>query len=90
LKTWHSYSASHYLVNRIYDMLVYFDTFKEIKDKVNLKKVIRNNLNDICYIEDLARYFSDKLKKNYKNVELRCNLIDLIYDLDCLKQYVDK
>lgn len=90
MKTWHSYSASHFMINRIYDMLIYFDIFKDIKNKVNLKKVIRNNLNNIYYLEDLAKYFSDKLKKNYNNVELRCNLIDLIYDIDCLKQYVDK
>lgn len=90
MKTWHSYSTSHYMVNRIYDMLIYFDAFKEVKDKINLKKIIKNNLNDIYYIEDLAKYFSDKLKNNYKNVELRCNLVDLIYDLDYLKQYVDK
>ena len=90
MKTWQSYSTSHYMVNRIYNMLVYFDAFKEVKDKINLKKIIKNNLNDVYYIEDLAKYFSEKLRKNYKNIELRCNLIDLIYDLDYLKQYIDK
>lgn len=90
MKAWYSYSTSHYMVNRIYDMLVYFDVIKEVKNEINLKKIIKNNLSDIYYIEDLAKYFSDKLKINYKNVELRCNLIDLIYDLDYLKQYVDK
>ena len=45
-------------------------------------------MNNIYYIENLASYFERKLKRHYKNVEIRCNLVDLLYDLDHLKQYL--
>ena len=88
-KTWHSFVASHQLVNRIYDMLDYFNFFKNHnEDEKELKRRIYRNMNNIYYIENLASYFEKKLKRNYKNVEVRCNLIDLLYDLDHLKQYL--
>lgn len=89
-KTWHSYVLSHQLVNRIYDMLDYFDLFKDksLTEK-ELKKKINSRLSNIYYVENLASYFEKKLKRNYKNVEVRCNLVDLLYDLDHLKQYLN-
>ena len=47
-------------------------------------------MNNIYYIEALATYFEKKLKKHRNNVEVRCNLVDLLYDLDHLKQYLSE
>lgn len=86
---WHSYAKSHNLVNRIYDMLNFFELFKDQNDsEKELKKQIYNKIRSIYYVENLAKYFEDKLKRNNKNVEIRVNLTDLLYDLDHLKQYL--
>ena len=86
-KTWHSFVKSHYLVNRVYDMLDYFKLLDNT-DEIEMKKRIITQIQDIYYVESLAKFFEDKLKKNKKKVEVRCNLIDLIHDLDYLKQYL--
>ena len=89
-KNWYSYVTSHNLINRIYDMLDFFNCFKNIKNnEIITKKYIKNNLNDIAFIETLLKYFERKLSKNIKKVDLRCNLYDLINDLNYLKQYLD-
>lgn len=88
-KNWHSFVVSHQLVNRVYDMLDYFNFFENrVESEQILKKKIDSKMNSIYYIENLASYFERKLKKHYKNVEIRCNLVDLLYDLDHLKQYL--
>jgi hypothetical protein len=90
-KTWHSYAKSHNLVNRIYDMLDYFGLFNDHKEnEKKLKKQIYSKMGSFYYIENLAKYFDEKLKRNQKNIEIRCNLKDLLYDLDILKQYLVK
>ena len=88
-KTWHSFVKNHNLVNRIYDMLDYFHCFDEVKNVELAKNQIKNKIRSIYYVETLAKYFDDKKNKHIKNIELRCNLIDLINDLDYLKQYGD-
>lgn len=88
-KKLHSFVKSHNLVNRIYDMLDYLNFFENYKYNVEtLKKKISLNLHSIYYVETLAKYFEDVKIKNRKNMELRCNLVDLINDLDYLKQYL--
>lgn len=85
-----SYEKSHNLVNRIYDMLYFLYFFKdnrgysisEIKDK------IRQQIKTLEGIELIIKYFDDKMKKHYKDIEIRCNLTDLITDLNHLKQYI--
>ena len=76
------------LLDRIYDMLLYLGAIKDFNQESSFKSFFKNNLNDIEYIESLAKYFDDKLKKNIQNIELKCNLSDLITDLDYLKQYL--
>lgn len=88
-KTWHSFVKSHNLVNRIYDMLDYFHCFDN-EDVEFAKKEIERKIQSIYYVETLAKYLEDKKNKHIKNIELRCNLIDLINDLDYLKQYLNK
>ena len=84
-KNWHSFVVSHQLVNRVYDMLDYFNFFENRAESEQvLKKKIKTKMNNINYID----YFERKLKRHYKNVEIRCNLVDLLYDLDHLKQYL--
>lgn len=90
-RTWYSFIKSHNLVNRVYDMLDYFNFFdKETKDVESMKLEIENKIRSIYYVETLAKYFDDQKRKNKKNIELKCNLIDLIDDLDYLKQYLVK
>ncbi len=84
----YAFIKSHNLVNRIYDMINYLGIVKNPNNDKNIKKFIRLKLQNIEYVESLAKYFEKKLKKNKNDVELRCNLQDLIYDLDYLKLYL--
>ena len=88
-KTWHSFVKNHNLVNRIYDMLDYFHCFDHTSDVELAKKEVKRKIQSIYYVETLAKYFEDKKNKHQKNIELRCNLVDLINDLDFLKQYLE-
>lgn len=90
-KTWHSYAKSRNIVNRVYDNLDYFHFFKEVKrSKSQILKSLSYRIQDIRFLENLLSFFEDKLSKNQKNVEIRINLVDLIYDLNTLKQYLSK
>lgn len=88
-RTSYSFIKSHNLVNRIYDMMYYFECYKE-ENISYVKSRIKTKLQNIYYVETLAKYFEEQKRKNRKNIELRCNLVDLINDLDYLKQYLEK
>lgn len=79
---------SHNLVNRIYDMLFYLKVLKNHDNEINTKKFFYYRLEDVVYVESLAKFFESKLRKYKKIPDIRCNLIDLIQDLDYLKQYL--
>lgn len=82
---------SHNLVNRCYEMLYYFYFFKDSSLTRNeLKNNLFNSLQEIEMVETYAKYFENKLKKKNKNIELKCNLKELICDLNFLKQYLEK
>lgn len=87
-KDFYSFIKSHNLVNRIYDMIYYFGAIKNPNDEETIKKFFKQRLEDVEYVESLAKYFEKKLRKNKSNIDLRCNLQDLVYDLDYLKQYL--
>jgi len=87
-KTWHSYAKSRNIVNRVYDILDYFNFFTESKNKAQILRDIKLKIQDVFFLETLLKFLDDKLKRNQKNVEVRVNLVDLIYDLNTLKQYV--
>lgn len=86
-----SYIEKRNLINRIYDMLEFFNfaNLKFSKDN-DVKIYITNNIKDEYFVESLAKYFYVKLRKSRKKVELRSNLWQLINDLDYLKQYIEK
>lgn len=84
----YNFIKSHMLVNRIYDMIVYYGILKDLNDEKVVKRYLKKRLIDIEYVESLAKYFEEKLKYCRKNNDLKCNLIDLIYDLNYLKQYL--
>ena len=84
----HSFIRSHNLVNRIYNMMIFFHVLKNDETKTNVKKFLNMRLEDAVYVEDLIVYFERKKCKNKKNIDLYCNLKDLIYDLEYLKQYL--
>lgn len=80
---------SHNLVNRIYDMVCFFGMIKDNKDvEKEVKMFFNQRLEDVVYVESLAKYFEEKLRKHKKTPEIRCNLLDLISDLNYLKQYL--
>lgn len=78
----------HNLINKIYDMLDYFNFFNKNRDINKEKRNINKILYDLYSVETLAKFLEDKKKENYKNVELRINLIKLINELDYVKQYL--
>ena len=84
----HAFIKSHNLVNRVYDMVLYFGFIKDSTKEQQVKRFFKENLLNVEYVESLAQYFEKRLVKNYKNVELRYNLKDLINDLNYLKQYL--
>lgn len=89
-KNWYFYVKSRNLINRIYDMLEYFHYFDcEFWNKKDIRDYLKNNISDICFVETILKYLEDKRRRNIKKVELRCNLSNLINDLDYLKQYLD-
>lgn len=87
-KDFYRFIKSHNLINRIYDMLLYFGTIKNEENEKNIKKFFFQRLQDVEYVESLAKYFEEKLRKYKKIPDIRCNLLDLINDLNYLKQYL--
>lgn len=72
-------------------MLYYFYFFKDSSlSKKEIKANLYNSLQDLENVETYAKYFENKLQKKYRNVELKCNLRELISDLNFLKQYLEK
>lgn len=86
-KMYNEFIKNHNLINRMYDMLVYFNLLSKTDNEIEIKTSIKKQLANIEYVELTANYFEKKLKKNYKKIELRCNLKELIDDLNYLKQY---
>lgn len=85
---YYAFVKSHNLINRIYDMLLFFHALKREDIEDEIKSTIKNRLEDVVYVEDLTVFFERKMNKNKKNIDLRYNLRDLIYDLEYLKQYL--
>lgn len=87
-----NYITKRNLVNRVFDMLEYLDFLKHIDwSDEEILNYLTENLQDVYFVETLAKYFEVKLKKKkYKNkIELKCNLKKLIDDLNYIKQYLD-
>ena len=76
------------LVNRIYNMVVYFEIIKDLNHEDIIKIFLHKSLCDIVYIESLSKYFETKRLKYKSNIEVLCNLNELIDDLNSLKQYL--
>lgn len=87
-KNCYNFIRGHNLVNRTYDMVVYFGLLKNPDNEKVIKRFFKQRLIDVEYIESLTCYFEKKLRKHKNNINLRCDLIDLIYDLEYLKQYL--
>lgn len=69
-------------------MLDYFHCFDKRNDVELAKSEIKKKVQSVYYVETLAKYFEEKKYKHIKNIELRCNLTDLLDDLNYLKQYL--
>lgn len=82
------YIRSHSLAKRIYDFLVMFGSIKNKDNEYNIKKFFAMRLEDAEYVESLANYFEQKIRKYKKNKELRYQLQDLVYELNYLKEYL--
>ena len=58
-KRYKAFVVSHHLVERIYDMLIYFDFFKNrTESEYILKEKINSKMNNIYYIEACLLYTS--------------------------------
>ncbi len=79
---------SHNLINRIYDMVLYFGIIKSENREFYIKKFFSQRLKKLEYVETLAKYFENKIKTSQQNIELKYNLRELVYDLNYLKQYL--
>lgn len=75
------------LANRIYEMLKYFDIIN-YSDKKTAISNIKEKLVLSEFVESLATFF-EKKHKYCKKVEMKCNLKELIDDLNILKQYLE-
>lgn len=90
-KNYYYFIKSKNLLNRIFDMLDYFNIFEKYDlSKNDAKDILKENINNPIFIETILKYFCDKFNNNQKRIELRCNLHDLINDLNYLKQYLEK
>lgn len=79
---------SHNLINRIYDMVLYFGIIKSENREFYIKKFFSQRLEQVEYVETLAKYFENRIKTSQQNIELKYNLKELVYDLNYLKQYL--
>lgn len=87
-KNWHNYAKSHNLFNRVIDMLEFFEFFDKTEDVKYAKRKVKDKMQSLYFVESLCYFFEKRLKQNMKNEEIRCNLYDLISDLNYLKQYL--
>ena len=84
-----NYIKRHNLVNRIYDMVLYFNVVKNNNNEKQIKAFFLQNLKEVDYVETLAKYFENKMYKCRKNIDLKLNLEDLVNDLNYLKQFLN-
>lgn len=84
----YTFKKSHNLINRIYNMLIFLGTIKNTQNEKIIKKFLNRRIEDVEYIETLAKYFESRRRRYKKHPEVLCNLNDLIYDLEYLKQYL--
>lgn len=90
-RTWQSYARRKNLLNRFYNMLNYFDYFNiNDLDEKDAKRLLVRKMNDIYFLETFAKFLEQELKKNKNKIELKCNIKDLIDDINYLKQYLEK
>lgn len=87
-KEFSTFVRSHNLVNRIYDMAIYYKIIKTTDEEKIIKKFFHKKLKNLDYVETLAKYFEDEIQKSKNNIELQYNLKELVYDLNYLKQYL--
>lgn len=90
INNWQNYIKNKNLINRIFDMLQYFNFTSDAFAKTSLRDSLKSHINDIVFVETLIKYFDTKRKINKNKIELRCNLQMLVDDLDYLKQYLEK
>lgn len=85
-----NYVKKHDIVNRVYNMLEFYELIDESFHKKTLRNSIEKKiLTDIEFVETLASFFYKKSKNKNNNIDLQINIIKLINDLDYLKQYLD-
>lgn len=78
------------LIDRTFYILDYLNLFSGYSgSKYDLKEKIYNILLDISYVESLIKFVEKKMK-NCNNVELKCNMKELMLKLNFLKQYLEK
>ena len=88
--TGQTYARRKKLLNRFYNMLDYFGYFNNYDlDEKDAKRILIKKINDIYFLETFAKFLEQELKKKNNKVELKCNIKDLIDDINYLKQYLE-
>lgn len=87
--TYNKFLKTHNLPNKILEMLIYFNIIKKNKDFKYIKYKIKSKMKEPDFIETIAKFFERKYNK-CRSVELKCNLKNLIYELNFAKQYLEK
>ena len=81
-----NYVKSHDIINRVFNMLEFYEL---INDSFIKNSIGKRLVSDIEFVELLASFFYRKTKDKKNSVDLQINLVNLINDLDYLKQYLD-
>lgn len=84
----YTFKKKHNIINRIYNMLVFMGTLKYPHNEKVVKRFLNHKIEEVDYIETIAKFFESKKKLYKKNQEVICNLNALVYDLEYLKQYL--
>lgn len=83
---YNKFLKTHNLLNKILEMLIYFNI---IEKNNNIKYKIKSKMKEPDFIETIAKYFERKYNK-CRSIELKCNLKNLIDELNFAKQYLEK
>lgn len=87
--TYNKYLKTHNLHNKIFEMLIYFNIIESNKDFKYIKSKIKSKMKEPDFIETIAKLFERKYNK-CRSIELKCNLKNLIDELNFAKQYLEK
>ena len=61
---------------------------KEDTNDIDVKRILCQRLEDVDYVESLAKCFERRMKNYQSNRKMFIKLRDLVYELEYLKQFL--